>query len=692
MGCKYSRSKQKYFKRFNTIRPFVTNENVRQAESWREDFPLEEVKESHGETLIEFFLSEEDEQKIKEQGIVDENLIKTHLKARVSYHHTLLSLQDGVSLQYPIFYNDQMSVGNIRINYVPNDQGNWAGVTERDFSYEVDGLYYSDARVKTFSVYMPTLGTQVRISYDIVYENVNYLANLFAHESFPTESRRIIVRIPEWLDMKIKAKNTDAFKMNHSTTRPSFSDIAKYRRQFRRTANLDYNWDEAYIKRYRNGEKEGEYRYEVFDFSELGPRSRELAEAGATYNYPHLFFQINSYKNKKGEEVPVLGSVANLYAWYHQLVQRIGNEPAVVAEKAKSLIEGLNTDEDKLRAIFYWVQDNVRYIAYEDGIAGFKPEPCQMVFENRYGDCKGMANLLSEMLKSVGYDARLTWIGTRHIAYDYSEPSMAVDNHMICTVFLNGKKYFLDGTEEFIALNDYANRIQGRQVLIENGKDFLIDTIPNLPSSRNKTSFSGSFRVDQTSLVGKMTDHYSGERKTQLLRYFYGLKSERKANATERFLNRGNPSFVVSKLKQTFTGKREDDIVFDYALAIENRVIEQENALWVKLQVLELPLQFDVKRKRISDIDVGYKVNESHTYSLEIPQGWTVATLPDSVLFDNEDFKINLFYTQEKGRVVLHSNLVIHDGFIRGENRFVWEEAVLAMDEFYQRFITFKKN
>ena len=74
------------------------------------------------------------------------------------------------------------------------------------------------------------------------------------------------------------------------------------------------------------------------------------------------------------------------------------------------------------------------------------------------------------MLTIAGFDARLTWIGTSDLPYAYSLPSLVVDNHMICTVILNGKKYFLDGMEEYIALSDYAQRIQGKQVLIEDTK------------------------------------------------------------------------------------------------------------------------------------------------------------------------------------------------------------------------------
>ena len=78
-----------------------------------------------------------------------------------------------------------------------------------------------------------------------------------------------------------------------------------------------------------------------------------------------------------------------------------------------------------------------------------------------------MANLLKAMLIEAGFDARLTWIGTKRIAYDYSTPSLAVDNHMICSLVKDGEIIFLDGTEKFNSLGEYANRIQGKQVQLK---------------------------------------------------------------------------------------------------------------------------------------------------------------------------------------------------------------------------------
>ena len=119
------------------------------------------------------------------------------------------------------------------------------------------------------------------------------------------------------------------------------------------------------------------------------------------------------------------------------------------------------------------MQDNIRYIAFEDGLAGFIPATAQEVFKSKYGDCKGMANLMTEMLKLAGLEAYMTWIGTRHIPYDYTLPSLAVDNHCISTVIIGGKEYFLDGTEKYIPFGDYAWRIQGKEVLIGKGINMI---------------------------------------------------------------------------------------------------------------------------------------------------------------------------------------------------------------------------
>jgi len=97
------------------------------------------------------------------------------------------------------------------------------------------------------------------------------------------------------------------------------------------------------------------------------------------------------------------------------LYSKADNKTATLKPNVDEQVRGKTTELEKARSIFYWVQDNIRYIAFEDGYAGFVPQTVQDVFKNKYGDCKGMANLVTEMLKLAGLVVHMTWIGTKHL-------------------------------------------------------------------------------------------------------------------------------------------------------------------------------------------------------------------------------------------------------------------------------------
>ncbi|RZK99397.1 MAG: hypothetical protein EOO89_31150, partial [Pedobacter sp.] len=107
-----------------------------------------------------------------------------------------------------------------------------------------------------------------------------------------------------------------------------------------------------------------------------------------------------------------------------------------------SIITGVTTTKEKTKRIYNWVQDHVKYVAFEDGYGGFIPRDANLVCDRRFGDCKDMANLLVKMLNMAGVSAHHTWIGTRDIPYSYNQiPTTNVDNHMIAVFNDNGNVY-----------------------------------------------------------------------------------------------------------------------------------------------------------------------------------------------------------------------------------------------------------
>ena len=64
-----------------------------------------------------------------------------------------------------------------------------------------------------------------------------------------------------------------------------------------------------------------------------------------------------------------------------------------------SHITSAQTDSGRIADTFAWVQSNIRYVAYEEGDAGQRPDTPAEVLRKRYGDCKGSAALMRALLR-----------------------------------------------------------------------------------------------------------------------------------------------------------------------------------------------------------------------------------------------------------------------------------------------------
>src|SRR5215218_2717799 len=415
---------------------------------WKKLFPKEDAVAYSLKETVDFFLnpvSKPGESKVT--AVVTNEVIVVPLKDFLKY-------EDGV------FYNDEISVDNLKAF---NPDGKEVKIEKLCSSYSEESIFHSDARLCMIKFPLAEKGKAFKYSFQNKYRDIKYLTSFYFNHHFPALERIVQFNIPSWMEADLR----------------------------------EFNFVGNGIE--KNSVKEGGLTKTSFKMKHVQAYKSEPNSPNHAISYPHLICVSKAF-TENGQRNVLFENVKDLYNWYSTVCNDIGNKPEELKSKVAELTFNKKTDVEKIESIFYWVQDNIRYIAFENGIMGFKPDAAQNVYKNKYGDCKGKANLLKEMLKLAGFDARLTWIGTSDLPYDYTLPSLCVDNHMICTVILNGKKYFLDGTEEHIALNDYAQRIQGKQVLIEDGKDFILEKIPQFPAERNKETKTTKLTITEDKL------------------------------------------------------------------------------------------------------------------------------------------------------------------------------------------------
>ncbi len=115
--------------------------------------------------------------------------------------------------------------------------------------------------------------------------------------------------------------------------------------------------------------------------------------------------------------------------------------PENIKKDIHLLTDNLLTKEEKVNALYQYLQNNSRYVSIQLGIGGFQPFDTKFVAEKKYGDCKALSNYMVALLKEAGIKANYVEIrGGRDVASDYMMEDFPADyfNHIVCCV-PNGK-------------------------------------------------------------------------------------------------------------------------------------------------------------------------------------------------------------------------------------------------------------
>ncbi len=567
---------------------------------------------------------------------------------------TLMSIKDNAFIQEYLFYDDNSGDVSLRFK---NKLNRRQQLKVNDQYVKVNDLFYHDNRVKFANLRFPMTGYIYKYEYRKTYYDPKYFTSVYFAKEQPIIKKTIRFIIPKKVNVELKEMNFTGYDIKKKSY---YSDKYKANVTEYILHNIPAMYNESHMQ-------------------------------GPTYLYPHVLVLTKSYVDKTNQTQKVFDQTGDLYKWYHSLIKRLKEKPALYANKVNELKKKGKTDIDKIKNIFYWVQDNIRYIAFEDGLAGYKPDESQNVYEKRYGDCKGMANLLTGMLQKAGYDARRTWIGTRRIAYDYSTPSLAVDNHMICTLFINGKPYYLDATESYVPFGEYAERIQGREVMIEDGNKFMLKKVPVHDAKHNLKTYEKIMKVEGENLTGHVKEVYKGQSRTAFLQGYNTIKTNKKKEALQYFLKGDDTNYVLKNIKTSDLSNREADIKLDYDFTLKNAVSAFDNEMYIDFDYDKDYGGLDFKKRKTPY--QFYKKSHLETKTiLEIPQDYKFSEVPEDLHAVNEDFQVDISFKTEGNKLIYTKKFVFPNALIHKKNLEAWQKVYEKLNDIYQSQIVLVKK
>lgn len=517
-----------------------------------------------------------------------------------------------------------------------------------------DNLYFDDSYCYSFN--FPATGKGVkRYTYsELEMKDPNYPLTFFFAGSIPVDHAELTITMPETIKINFHLFGGDSLSVQAT--------------QVKKGKWVTYQWTSHQPK----------------------VNSLDFMAPGFRFFRPHLIVQIAS-SAVKTDTLHYIGTMDELFRWMDKKVEGLNQTISPeIKQMSDSVIQGITDRTTKVRAIYKWVQNNIKYIAIEDGDNGYVPRDATLVLKRRYGDCKDKSSLLTAMLRSIGEKASMASVGTRDLPYKYSEfPSLSCANHMVAVWWDNGKPLILDGTTRHKKLEDVPAHIQGKECLIELGKEqYQLFKIPIAEASRNDQNDTIRFSIDHDLITGRGSSTFKGETMATVIRNLERKDKEKQLAFWPNAIFSASDKLMITELKTSDLSEVNSPLNVSFGFQLSNYFTFQDKKAYVNMNLERMLSSLDVKPDRVIPIEVESTWEHQINYELKIPQNMQVKYLPAPMAFDNAQFGFSQHYEQTGHEIVLKSKIYFNTLLIEGKDIDSFRQMLEALKKAYRQTIT----
>ncbi len=280
-------------------------------------------------------------------------------------------------------------------------------------------------------------------------------------------------------------------------------------------------------------------------------------------NVPGLMLESNMpsvSKQLPSVDISTMPNWAQVNHWYKDLFYPSQTSSAEVTNLAQQLFTGLTTDDEKIRAVFQYMQDNIRYIGAHVGRGGYQPHHASEVVTNAYGDCKDQSALIVALLTEANIKAYPVMINT-HPGARFNDNLASLNfDHMITYVETEQQTYWLDTSGETGAFPGISGTLAGKKAFVVDRQDGRVLTLPELSPDDNVANISVEFAYQGTELIADVEMRFSGQVETNLRNYT--IYSPEKMASMEQLIS----PFVYSKRLMNYETTDPTDITTPFVI------------------------------------------------------------------------------------------------------------------------------
>jgi hypothetical protein len=361
----------------------------------------------------------------------------------------------------------------------------------------------------------------------------------------------------------------------------------------------------------------------------------------------------NWYEPYNRIDVSNFKSWAEVVGWANSLYAHAFVSNGSLDAKIEQLKKEAN-EAERVNQCIRFVQDEIRYLAFSDGIHGFRPNEAHKVFDRRYGDCKDKSVLLCYMLGRLGIESFPALVHTnRGLALPKVSASPYRFNHCITTFTYKDSTYWVDPTISLQrgSLNERYTPNYKNALIINKTSDALTP----IPDYHGESSIDVAEVFDVgavgTSATLTVRTSYRGDEANSMRDQFKGSSLE---TITKNYLNFYASDYPdIKSLKQIVTTDDEKENVFttqeEYAIDPFWNYDSTTNKYTVQIYPRNLTTYLVKPTTKIRSMPfrLTYPQNVTHRIKLNMPEKWNVEeggkTIESKGLIFNRTYSLSDF-------------------------------------------------
>jgi hypothetical protein len=354
------------------------------------------------------------------------------------------------------------------------------------------------------------------------------------------------------------------------------------------------------------------------------------------------------------------GYMGNISTWkdyglfIYQLTRGRDVLPAAVAAKVHEISDPLNGREQKVKALYRYLQENTRYISIQLGIGGWQPYDANFVATNKYGDCKALSNYMVALLKEAGIKSHYVEIEAGEDAEPLQEDfPCSQANHVIVCVPNDKDSIWLECTSPYTPAG-YNGRFTGNRkaILIREDGAHIVKT-SHYTSKDNLVQRKVMATVDATGkLVANIHTKLTGQEQEPLFGVLHYNTEQQKLD----YLNKDFriPSYKVEKHEHKVVPNRIPVIEQKLELVAENFAVINGKRLFITPnQFNQMGERYTLEEPRKYPIEYQYSFLHYDTISIEIPPGYLVESMAKDINITNKFGHYSICYTLTNNTILV---------------------------------------